>query len=1204
MAIKNVFFNKPRFDFCSQSKQKHQPMNIHLHKVGVLFITLCLATSLRAQTLADLGPSAPTPGVNDISQLSTSGNTAWPDGINYFTDNNPPVGQTFTTGANAMRLTSVAIQTAGLNSGNGYGTPSSTPTYYLRLYLVSGGTATLLNTFSAPNPGFTDGDWLQWSGLNVSLAANQTYAFTFGIQPTGGGWAALAVSTTGYAGGEIAVVPTSGGAITTGGSHSYDAVFDLGLQAASTNAPIATPLPVPTYGWNLGNTLESTWGLPNWSAAVFNTAASAGFNAVRIPCAWDFNSTTNVSGGVTNYPINPAFMAQVKQAVDWAIADGMYVVMNDHWDDGWLENHIGSTVDPTINAKMKSYWTQIATAFAGYDNHLLFAGANEPNISSPQNMTTLMYYYQTFVNAVRATGGNNTNRWLVVQSVSDPTWLNTLPTDTVSNRIMVEYHQYTPSLFCFIHADQSWGNAIYYWGAAYHYSGDASRNATWGEEYDVDSYFQELSDLYVSKGIPVMIGEFGAWSASLTDPTKTAWNNASVYYWTKYVAESARAHGISPFFWSTPGNPFDWSSGAVVDSQRVSVLTGGATTPPPNGAPYAASGLTAASAGNGQVNLSWTAGSGATSYNLYRAAESGYESLAAPVATGITGTSYTDTGLNDGTTYYYQVAAVNGSGLSGFSPEVRATIPGVNPDPAQFNFEDDPQDWVAGGSPIAGVATSSAQHYAGNQSLAVNFNGASGGTAAIYVNNLNGSLAMLPGSTITFRVWIPSGSKVTTLQPFLTDFNWGWAGGWNQNLTASAWNTVTLTVPTTSVTPLLQLGIYFTTSAAWTGTCYVDSIAWDTPAPDFNLSANPGSLTVNGGSSGTSTITVTPLNGLNGVYTLSASGLPSGVTATFSPNPTVGTSVMTLTADSTVTAGTSNVTVTATSGLLSHSTSIALTLTANTAPVAPTGLGAAGGNGVVALNWTQSASPGITGNKVYRSATGSGGPYNLLANLAATTSYLDTTVAAGTTYYYSVSAVNPNGESGLSAYAGATTIPSAPTGLAATPGNAQVALSWNASIGAGSYNIKRATSSGGPYSTIASGAGATSYTDSTAANGTTYYYVVSAVNGSGESANSAAVSATPSAGGSVNPPTNLTATASKRKITLNWTQSTSANIQFNKMYRSSASGGPYTFLTQLSARTSYSDSVSSGTTYYYVVTAVNTSGVESAYSNQSSARAK
>ncbi|HMP84970.1 MAG TPA: hypothetical protein PKA41_19945, partial [Verrucomicrobiota bacterium] len=102
---------------------------------AIYFLAASLAsTTLYAQTLSNLGLTAPTPGPNDITQLSTSGNTTWPDGINYFTDNNPPGGQTFTTGTNAMRLTSLAIKTAGLNSCGGYGTPATTATYYLRIY--------------------------------------------------------------------------------------------------------------------------------------------------------------------------------------------------------------------------------------------------------------------------------------------------------------------------------------------------------------------------------------------------------------------------------------------------------------------------------------------------------------------------------------------------------------------------------------------------------------------------------------------------------------------------------------------------------------------------------------------------------------------------------------------------------------------------------------------------------------------------------------------------------------------------------------------------------------------------------------------------------------------------------------------------------------------------------------------------------------
>jgi hypothetical protein len=832
----NNFSRNPRSFFYPSFNEKN------LRSAILVFTAVAAMTGVgyAQATLTDLGSTAPSPGTNDIYQLSASSNQTGPDGLNYFTDNNPPAGQTFTTGTNAMNLVSVAIRTAGLNSGNGYGTPASTPTYYLRIYSMSNSTASLLITFSAPNPGFTDGDWLQWSGLNVPLATNKTYAFSFGIQPTAGGYAALAVATNAYASGEIAIIPINDGTITTGGSHKFDAVFDLGLRAAATNIPATMPLPNPTYGWNLGNSLEAIWGYSYPTAAPFYTAANAGFNAVRIPCAWDSNATTNTTSNATNYPINPTYMARVKQTVDFALAAGMYVVINDHWDGGWLDSSLSTTVIPTVNAKMNAYWTQIATAFAGYDNHLLFAAANEPPSTSPAEVATLMVYYQTFVNAVRGVGGNNTNRWLVLQGSGDTSWLNSLPTDSTPNRLMMEYHCYTPFQFTQLGNDASWGNMQYFWGPAYHYSGDPTRNAVAPEEGYIDSGFQQLTDQYVSRGIPVMVGEFQAAGKSFLTGTEATYNRASTLYWNKYLVDSAQAHGLSPFYWSTPGSPFDWTTGAITDTQVVSVLTGGVAPPPPNGAPDAASGLTA-TAGNGQVTLSWTAGNGATSYNLYRAAESGYESPIASVVTGITGTSYTDTGLNSGTTYYYQMVAINGSGPSGFSPEAHATTPGVNPDPAQFNFETDPQRWAAGGSPIAGIATSTAQHFAGNQSLAVNFNGTAAGSSSVSV----GDVVVTAGATITFRVWIPSGSKITTLQPYLQDYNWGWTSSFNGSLTANAWNTITLTVPSTAVSPLQQLGIEFTTSAAWSGTCFIDSVAWPvntlpTLVPIANQTVNVG----------------------------------------------------------------------------------------------------------------------------------------------------------------------------------------------------------------------------------------------------------------------------------------------------------------------------------------------------------------------------
>jgi hypothetical protein len=173
----------------------------------------------------------------------------------------------------------------------------------------------------------------------------------------------------------------------------------------------------------------------------------------------------------------------------------------------------------------------------------------------------------------------------------------------------------------------------------------------------------------------------------------------------------------------------------------------------------------------------------------------------------------------------------------------------------------------------------------------------------------------------------------------------------------------------------------------------------------------------------------------------------------------------------------------------------------------PANLVATAGNGQVGLSW--SASTGATSYSVGR-ATTSGGPYTTIAS-PTTTSYTDTAVTNGTTYYYVVAAVNAAGTSANSTQVSAMpqlSIPAPPTNLKANAGNAQVSLSWSASTGATSYSVRRATTSGGPYTTIASPT-TTGYTDKALTNGTTYYYAVAAVNAAGTSANSSQVSATP-----------------------------------------------------------------------------------------------
>ncbi|MGA9450053.1 MAG: PKD domain-containing protein, partial [Verrucomicrobiia bacterium] len=239
-----------------------------------------LAGTAGAQTLVDLGATAPTPGTNDISQLSTLGNRTDPDGLNYYTDNQTSFGtgepgQTFLTGTNPAGyfLSSLAIRTAGLGSDSGIGTAQP---YYLHLYSLSGSTVTPLQTNTSANITFNDGDWLQWNGLSVPLAPNTTYAWSFGKASSTSGWEAMAVATNHpYAAGQIGLFPPGGGTVTFGSSHDFDAVFDVGLNTRGSSylppgwsdADIGSPGLAGSAGYTNGLWTVTGGGSDIWGTA-------------------------------------------------------------------------------------------------------------------------------------------------------------------------------------------------------------------------------------------------------------------------------------------------------------------------------------------------------------------------------------------------------------------------------------------------------------------------------------------------------------------------------------------------------------------------------------------------------------------------------------------------------------------------------------------------------------------------------------------------------------------------------------------------------------------------------------------------------------------------------------------------------------------------------------------------------------------------
>lgn len=188
-------------------------------------------------------------------------------------------------------------------------------------------------------------------------------------------------------------------------------------------------------GLNIGNTMEATggetfWGNPMITRAFVDKAKAAGFDAIRLPCAWNQYADQGTA------QIKASWLDRVREVVQYCIDANMYVLLNIHWDGGWLENNVTVDKRDAVNAKQKAFWEQIAAHMRDFDQRLIFASANEPNCESPEQMEVLYSYHQTFIDAVRSTGGRNAYRVLVLQlpnvnmDLSKKLWTR-MPTDMV-----------------------------------------------------------------------------------------------------------------------------------------------------------------------------------------------------------------------------------------------------------------------------------------------------------------------------------------------------------------------------------------------------------------------------------------------------------------------------------------------------------------------------------------------------------------------------------------------------------------------------------------------------------------------------------------------------------------------------------------------------------------------------------------------------
>lgn len=317
-------------------------------------------------------------------------------------------------------------------------------------------------------------------------------------------------------------------------------------------------------GWNLGNTLEAyngrpapqfstsfpagletetSWGNPVTTREMIDSVRAAGFRSLRVPVRWYPHF---VYDGQSLH-IDPKWTARVREVVDYAMANDMYVVLNTH-HESWLESHPTYADSARVFRQMRMLWTEIAKAFADYDEHLVFAGTNEVHIQgnwgepTKENADVQNGFNQVFVDAVRATGGNNRWRCLAVQTyVCNGQWgidLFRMPTDVVDKRLIVEVHNYDPYNY-------GLQDKVRFWGTPYKAYGTESD----ADEAAIDRTYARLHDAFTARGVPFIVGEMGANFHTARDVDELRVVEESYLYYLDYVVKAIRRNGGAPFVW-------------------------------------------------------------------------------------------------------------------------------------------------------------------------------------------------------------------------------------------------------------------------------------------------------------------------------------------------------------------------------------------------------------------------------------------------------------------------------------------------------------------------------------------------------------------------------------------------------------------------------------------------------------------------------
>ncbi len=346
----------------------------------------------------------------------------------------------------------------------------------------------------------------------------------------------------------VGTLTACGGDKKTSGNGSAEGISDL------TAIEVAHRM---GNGINLGNTMEAygrasygvgadvsmyetSWGQPVTTQEMISAMKAAGFDSLRIPVAW--TNAMNFESG--DYTIGEDYLNRVEEIVNYALNEDMYVVINDHWDGGWW-GMFGSANEETRKAAMDLYvsmWTQIAERFKDYSDLVIFESANEElgnrlndidiaadsgTLSQDECYEMTNIINQTFVDTIRATGGNNAGRFLLIagygtdiKSTCDARFV--MPTDTVENKLLVSVHYYNPDGYCINTSLATWGSK---------------------QDYEEQNELLAMMTKFTNQGYGVIFGEY----AVALNSDGTVKENACEYL--ENFVYNCEKYGYCPMLW-------------------------------------------------------------------------------------------------------------------------------------------------------------------------------------------------------------------------------------------------------------------------------------------------------------------------------------------------------------------------------------------------------------------------------------------------------------------------------------------------------------------------------------------------------------------------------------------------------------------------------------------------------------------------------